>query len=81
MHSAQIEPSDAVPSFHEGERAMQEQAGVGDRLAQIGRQFIRGYMPDQHRDFFAQLPFVIAGSVDAQEIGRASCRERVCQYV
>src|SRR3546814_17751616 len=27
------------------------------------------------------LPFVIVGVVILHEIGRASCRERVCQYV
>jgi predicted pyridoxine 5'-phosphate oxidase superfamily flavin-nucleotide-binding protein len=27
---------------------------------------IRGFMPEQHRDFFEHLPFVITGTVDAQ---------------
>ncbi|MBO9621658.1 MAG: pyridoxamine 5'-phosphate oxidase family protein [Sphingomonas sp.] len=30
----------------------------------IGRKVIRSFMPDQHRDFFAQLPFVLVGTVD-----------------
>ncbi len=54
-------------TFHEGEQAVQRRVGaaVHERLAEIGPQVIRGFMPDQHRDFFAQLPFVVVGSVDA----------------
>ena len=50
--------------WHAGEIALQQQAGVAERMADIGQRVIRDYMPDQHRDFFAQLPFVVAGSVD-----------------
>ncbi|MEO8023802.1 pyridoxamine 5'-phosphate oxidase family protein [Polaromonas sp.] len=53
------------PAFHEGERAVQARLGVQERLAQIGPQVIRDFMPDQHRAFFEQLPFLIAGTVDA----------------
>jgi uncharacterized protein len=51
-------------AFHEGERALQEQAGVAERLARLGPQVIRDHMPEQHRRFFALLPFVIVGSID-----------------
>ena len=51
--------------FHPGERALQTRAGVRERLAQVGGRVIREAMPEQHRDFFRQLPFLIAGSVDA----------------
>ncbi|WP_394787230.1 pyridoxamine 5'-phosphate oxidase family protein [Rhodoferax sp.] len=53
-------------TFHAGERAVQQRAGVAERMAEIGPRVIRDYMPDQHRDFFAQLPFVLLGSLDAQ---------------
>ena len=55
------------PSFHEGERALQARVNpqMQQRLAELGPQIIRDHMPDQHRDFFEQLPFVMAGSVDA----------------
>ncbi len=53
------------PAFHEGERVLQTRAGVDQRMAQLGPRVIRDFMPDQHRDFFAQLPFVIVGTVDA----------------
>ncbi len=56
-----------VQTFHEGERAVQERVGPGirEKLAEIGPRVIRDFMPDQHREFFGQLPFVVAGSVDA----------------
>ncbi|MDI1273155.1 pyridoxamine 5'-phosphate oxidase family protein [Polaromonas sp.] len=52
------------PVFHEGERAVQARVGVQERLTQIGPQVIRNFMPDQHRDFFEQLPWVIVGTLD-----------------
>jgi uncharacterized protein len=55
-----------APVFHEGELALQEAAGSRARLAEFGARVIRDFMPDQHRDFFAQLPFLIAGTLDAQ---------------
>jgi predicted pyridoxine 5'-phosphate oxidase superfamily flavin-nucleotide-binding protein len=51
-------------AFHEGEQALQERAGVRERFAHAA--FIRDAMPQQHRDFFELLPFVLVGSVDAQ---------------
>jgi len=56
-----------APAFHEGERAAQARVGaaVRERMAEIGPRVIRDFMPDQHREFFEQLPFVIAGTVDA----------------
>lgn len=51
--------------FHDGERALQARTGMQQRMAEIGARAIRDYMPEQHRDFFALLPFLIAGSVDA----------------
>ncbi|EJL86540.1 pyridoxamine 5'-phosphate oxidase-related, FMN binding protein [Polaromonas sp. CF318] len=55
-----------APAFHEGERAAQARvsAAVRERMEEIGPRVIRDFMPDQHREFFEQLPFVIAGTVD-----------------
>lgn len=53
------------PTFHEGERAVQARVGVEPRMAELGPRVIRDFMPDQHRAFFAQLPLVLVGSVDA----------------
>jgi predicted pyridoxine 5'-phosphate oxidase superfamily flavin-nucleotide-binding protein len=50
--------------FHAGELEMQERAGMRQRLAAGAPRFIREHMSVQHRDFFAQLPFVVAGALD-----------------
>jgi predicted pyridoxine 5'-phosphate oxidase superfamily flavin-nucleotide-binding protein len=55
----------STATFHAGELAMQQQTGALDWMAQAGPRMIRDQMPPQHREFFAQLPFLIAGSVDA----------------
>ena len=50
--------------FHKGEREIQERLGVREQLEEVGTRFIRGYMPGEHRAFYAQLPFLFIGSVD-----------------
>jgi hypothetical protein len=50
--------------FHAGERGVQTRLGIRDRVEGIGRRFIRDYLPEQHRAFFAMLPFLLIGSVD-----------------
>ena len=51
--------------FHQGERAIQARFGVQDRMDKQGRRMIREFLPDQHRQFFSQLSYVMAGTVDA----------------
>lgn len=48
--------------FHAGEREAQRRAEVGDVTAR----FIRDYMPDQHRAFFAKLPFLVVAGGDEE---------------
>ncbi len=50
--------------FHEGEQAIQSRMGVRERVERQGRRVIREFMPDQHRQFYSQLPFLVVGSVD-----------------
>ena len=50
--------------WHAGETELQRRMGVEDRMAEVGKKVIRSYMPEQHRSFFGQLPFVVIGSVD-----------------
>ncbi|WP_338547005.1 pyridoxamine 5'-phosphate oxidase family protein [Pseudomonas benzopyrenica] len=57
---------ESLPTWHAGETLIQERLGVRERMAALGPRVIRSFMPDQHRQFFAQLPFVILGSVDAE---------------
>jgi predicted pyridoxine 5'-phosphate oxidase superfamily flavin-nucleotide-binding protein len=54
----------ASDPFHAGERLMQERIGVRERMVRRGAGAIRDYMPDQHREFFATLPFVVIAALD-----------------
>lgn len=58
-------PPEGTP-FHSGERAAQQRAGVLEKMVARG-QVIRSFMPDQHREFFSQLPFLIVGSIDQRQ--------------
>jgi len=60
-----MKPGNVSAVFHEGECAVQARIGVQARLEEVGPRVIRDYMPEQHRTFFMQLPFVIVGSVEA----------------
>jgi predicted pyridoxine 5'-phosphate oxidase superfamily flavin-nucleotide-binding protein len=53
--------------WHDGEVAAQTRAGTAGHMAQIGPKVVRDFMPDQHRQFFEQLPFVVVGSLDAEQ--------------
>jgi len=50
--------------FHAGEQAVQARLGVRERVEDSGRRVVRGAMPQQHREFFAELPFIMLGAAD-----------------
>ncbi len=50
--------------FHAGEIEVQTRLGVRERMEEIGRKVIRDYMPEQHRVFYTQLPWIFIGAVD-----------------
>lgn len=54
---------DDVP-YHEGEQALQARFGLREKMDKIGRRVIRDFMPEEHREFFAQLPWLLVGSLD-----------------
>lgn len=56
----------AESPFHAGEQAVQTKLGVRDRIEAMGRKMIREFLPEQHRQFYAQLPYVLVGTVDAE---------------
>lgn len=59
------QPTEPSP-WHAGEQQLQAHAGVAQRMADMGRRVIRDHMPEQHRAFYRQLPFVLLGTVDAE---------------
>lgn len=52
-----------MATFHEGELALQQRAGSYAKLAEVGPRVIRDHMPEQHREFFTLLPFLLVGSL------------------
>lgn len=58
-------PKHRKSPWHAGERQLQESVHVTERMEVIGQKVIRDYMPDQHREFYQQLPFMVVGAVDA----------------
>lgn len=57
-------PSHRQSPWHAGEKQLQEKVGIAERMEVLGQKVIRDYMPDQHREFYRQLPFMIAAAVD-----------------
>ena len=56
-----------LDTWHPGEKAIQEKAGVAERMEVTGQRVVRDYMPEQHREFFTHLPFIVAGGVDRND--------------
>ncbi len=59
------EPERPSP-FHAGERAVQERVGVRADIEPWARRVVRPFLPQQHRDFYGALPFIVAAARDAQ---------------
>jgi ferredoxin-NADP reductase/predicted pyridoxine 5'-phosphate oxidase superfamily flavin-nucleotide-binding protein len=52
--------------FHAGEQQVQQRLGVRDEIEPWARKVVRGHLPDEHRRFYARLPFVVAAARDAR---------------
>lgn len=68
------DPDEGPSPFHAGEQAVQSRMGVRDQMEMIGRRILRDFMPDQHRQFFGQLPWLVIGSLDETKRPWASLR-------
>ncbi|MBV6824684.1 pyridoxamine 5'-phosphate oxidase family protein [Pseudomonas sp. PD9R] len=64
-----------VSPWHAGERRLQETVGVVEQMERNGRRVVRDYMPDQHRLFYSQLPYLLLGAVDEQGLPWATMLE------
>ncbi|MCF7530964.1 pyridoxamine 5'-phosphate oxidase family protein [Pseudomonas petrae] len=56
------EPEESI--WHAGERHLQQSVGVAQQMEEFGRRVVRDHMPDQHRLFYSQLPYLVLGAVD-----------------
>jgi len=64
----------AVSPFHPGELAVQESLGLREQMDPNARRSIRELMPEQHRQFFSELPFLVIGGLDREGQPWASLR-------
>lgn len=58
--------------WHQGELFWQRRAGVEDRMNIVGQRVIRSFLPQQHRDFFQNLPLIVVGHEDSEGHPQAS---------
>lgn len=53
--------------FHEGEKEIQRRLGVRESIEPWARKVVRPWLPEEHRAFYAQLPFLVAAARDGRE--------------
>ncbi|MFE4105833.1 pyridoxamine 5'-phosphate oxidase family protein [Almyronema epifaneia] len=56
----------AESPFHSGEQAIQARLGGREKMESFGRRVIREFLPEQHQQFYAQLSYLLVGTVDQQ---------------
>ncbi len=52
--------------FHRGEQRIQQRLGVREEIEPWARQVVHDRLPEQHRQFYAQLPFLVVAARDAE---------------
>jgi ferredoxin-NADP reductase/predicted pyridoxine 5'-phosphate oxidase superfamily flavin-nucleotide-binding protein len=50
--------------FHEGEQCVQSRLGVRESIEPWARKVVRRFLPEEHRAFYAGLPFIVAAARD-----------------
>jgi predicted pyridoxine 5'-phosphate oxidase superfamily flavin-nucleotide-binding protein len=58
--------TDVISPWHAGERILQRNAGVEERMEGVGRRVLRDHLTAQHQEFYPLLAFVVLGSVDTE---------------
>ena len=71
MPAEELSPSSP---WHAGELQIQRHAGVLEQMDPVGRQVLRRFMLDQHREFYPMLPFIVIGTVDGEGTPWATIR-------
>jgi ferredoxin-NADP reductase/predicted pyridoxine 5'-phosphate oxidase superfamily flavin-nucleotide-binding protein len=52
--------------FHQGEIKVQKKLGIHESTMNFAPRVIRSFMPDQHRDFYENQPFLVVAARDAR---------------
>lgn len=53
-----------ISPWHPGEQALQRRMGVRERMEAVGRRVLRDFLPEEHREFYPLLSFLVVGSRD-----------------
>jgi ferredoxin-NADP reductase/predicted pyridoxine 5'-phosphate oxidase superfamily flavin-nucleotide-binding protein len=53
--------------FHKGEQRVQTAMGVRERIESWAQQVVRDHMPEQHREFYTALPFIVVAARDDED--------------
>jgi uncharacterized protein len=53
-------------TFHSGEQAVQKRLGVFDEIGPWAKKVVRPCLPDMHREFYREQPFLVAAARDAE---------------
>ncbi|HXZ07400.1 MAG TPA: pyridoxamine 5'-phosphate oxidase family protein [Paraburkholderia sp.] len=59
-----VAETETAPVWHAGELTLQKKVGVEERMALVGSRAVRDYLPEQHRQFYPLLAYVVLGAVD-----------------
>ncbi|NNL86211.1 MAG: ferredoxin [Myxococcales bacterium] len=51
--------------FHEGEQRIQTKLGVREEIEPWAQRVVRPFLPEEHREFYAQLPFLVLAARDS----------------
>jgi len=52
--------------FHEGEQRIQTRLGVREQIEPWARRVVRPELPEEHREFYSQLPFLVLAARDGE---------------
>ncbi len=55
----------ATSPFHAGEQHVQTKLGVREEIEPWAQRIVRPFLPDEHRAFYAQLPFLVLAARDS----------------
>ena len=59
MDNNRTRQNDIESPFHLGEQAVQSRVGVREMIEPWARKVVLPYLVDQHRSYYAQLPFLV----------------------
>jgi ferredoxin-NADP reductase/predicted pyridoxine 5'-phosphate oxidase superfamily flavin-nucleotide-binding protein len=66
VHKPKGEFTPAPSPFHEGEQRIHARLGIREEIEPWARRMVRTCLPEGHREFYPQLPFLVRAARDAE---------------